>query len=243
KAVRLFNDVLKIDPQNVKARINLGNVYLSTQDLVEAEKIYRSAISLDTKDISPRLNLGVVYYKQGDFVKAKTEWEKLLADNPNNVRVLSVIGSAYLEQRNYDKAIEIFKQISEVVPDNGSIANTLGYLLAEQNVELELAEKLIEKAIKLDKVNRATYYDSLAWVYYRQGKYDKAYEILDRALKIFRLSHSPVSTDVHYHMGKLRELKKDFELAKESYRLAIKSNTDKETVRLASESLHLIENR
>ncbi len=241
KAISLFNKVLEIDPTNIKARINLGNVYLSTSDLVEAEQIYRSAISIDKSDISPRLNLGVVYYKQGDFVKAKSEWESLLSENPNSVRILSVMGSAYLERHEYDRAIDIFKRIINIMPENGSISNTLGYLLAERDKELDYAEKLIEKAITLDKANRATYYDSLAWVYYKQHKYEQAYKILDKSIKIFKLSHTPISTDVYYHMGKLREIRNQYELAGESYKMAIQSNTDAEIVKLASESLALLE--
>lgn len=243
KAVSLFNQVLKIDQNNVKARINLGNVFLSTKDLVEAEKIYRSAISLDNSDISPRLNLGVVYYEKGDFAKARLEWDTLLKENPENVRVLSVMGSAYLERREFDKAIGVFKKMAQLMPENGSVANTLGYLLADQNRELVLARELVERAIELDKPNRATYYDSLAWVHFRKGDLKKALQYQDRALKIFRLSHESISSEVHYHMGQIQEKLKNYPLAREAYELAIKSNTDSEMVKMASESLSLLKDK
>ena len=243
RAVDLFNQVLKIDNGNIKARINLGNVFLSTRDLVEAEKIYRSAISLDQSDISPRLNLGVVYYEKGDFATARAEWEKLLKENPDNVRVLSVMGSAFLERREYDLAIDVFKRMAALMPDNGSIANTLGYLLADQNKELPFAKGLVEKAIELDRPNRATYLDSLAWIEYRKGNYQQALKIQNRALRIFGLTHEPVSSEVHLHMGKIQEKLKKIEEARVSYEAAIKSNTDAASVKIASESLFLLKDR
>jgi tetratricopeptide (TPR) repeat protein len=243
RAIQLFNQVLKIDDKNIKARINLGNVFLSTKDLVEAEKIYRSAISLDASDISPRLNLGVVYYERGDFAKAKEEWEKLLKENPDNIRVLSVMGSAFLERKQYDLAIEVFRRMVKLNPDNGSIANTLGYLLAEQNKDLTYAQELVEKAIRLDKTNRATYFDSLAWVHYRRGNYDKARTLIDKSLGIFKLSHDFVSSEVHFHNGKIYEKAKEYDRARDSFNLAIKANTDRDIVKIASESLDLIKDK
>ena len=243
RAIELFQRVLELDKNNVKARINLGNVFLGTKDLVAAEKIYRSAISLDATDISPRLNLGVVYFEKGNYTKAHEQWEALLRDDPKNLRVLSVMGSAYLEKKQFDRAIDIFKRMVPLMPDNGSVANTLGYLLADRDQELPFAKELIEKALELDKRNRATYLDSLAWVHYRQGKYQEARRIQERAMKIFSLSHEPISSEVHLHMGRIYEKTGAKDKAVESYRSAMRSNTDPEMVKLASESLDLLNKR
>lgn len=99
------------------------------------------------------------------------EWDKLLEFDPNNLPVLSVMGSAYLEKRKYDEAIKVFKRMRDLNFKMAALANTLGYLLADQNRELELAEKLIKDALDLDKPNRATYLDSMAWVNFRKGNF------------------------------------------------------------------------
>ncbi|MBF0408946.1 MAG: tetratricopeptide repeat protein [Candidatus Riflebacteria bacterium] len=243
RAIDLFNRVLKIDDKNVKARINLGNVYLGVKDLVEAEKIYRSAISLDNSDISSRLNLGVVFFEKGDFEKARTEWTNILASDPANLRVLSVMASAFLEQKEYSEAIKLFQKLVILLPTNGPLSNTLGYLLADRGIDLDLSIQLVENALDFDPANRAVYYDSLAWAFFKKGKFDKALEIQKQALKIFQLSHEPVSSDVHFHMGCIYEKLNDKESAINSYRQAIKSNSDKEMVQLASESLFVLEKK
>ena len=126
------------------------------------------------------------------------------------------------------------------MPENGSVANTLGYLLAEQNTELKLAEQLVESAIKSDKQNRATYYDSLAWVHYKRGNIKNAYKLQKKAISIFKLAHEPISSDVYYHMGKIQVKMNNSIDAKSSFESAMKSNTDADIVKLASESLALI---
>ena len=153
------------------------------------------------------------------------------------------MGSAYLERKEYGMAIDVFRKMVELFPENGSLANTLGYLLADQNRELDYAKKLIEKAMELDKVNRATYLDSLAWVYYRKGDYKKAKKYMKKSLGIFKLSHEHISSEVHLHMAKIYEKHKKLDLAKNYYQKAIKANTDSEIVKLASDSLALIKDR
>ena len=133
--------------------------------------------------------------------------------------------------------------MAKLMPENGSIANTLGYLLAEQNRELNFAGALVEKAIKLDKPNRATYYDSLAWVNFHKGDMQKALQYQDKALKIFKLSHEPISSEVHFHMGKIQEKLSNYALAREAYEAAVKSNTDPALAKLASESLQLLKDK
>ena len=120
------------------------------------------------------------------------------------------------------------------LPNNGSIANTLGYLLAEQNKELNYAEKLVKKALQVDKPNRATYYDSLAWVYYREGKINLAKKNQIKALKIFNLAHQATSSEVNLHMGKIYEKLQKYSKAVKYYKMAIKSDSDKDAVKTAA---------
>lgn len=66
-------------------------------------------------------------------------------------------------------------------PDDHNTMNTLGYLLADADMRLDEAEALVVKALELDP-NNPFYLDSLGWVYYRRGEYDKAIEYIRRAL-------------------------------------------------------------
>ena len=92
-------------------------------------------------------------------------------------------GAAAQEAGLYDKAAELFHKAIAMDPANAAEPyNYLGYMWAEQNSHLDEAEDAIKRALQLDPENGA-YLDSMAWVEYRQGKYDQALENLKRAIQ------------------------------------------------------------
>jgi len=92
-------------------------------------------------------------------------------------------GAAAQEAGFYDKAAELFHKAIAMDPSNAAEPyNYLGYMWAEQNSHLDEAEDAIKRALQLDPENGA-YLDSMAWVEYRQGKYDQALENLKRAIE------------------------------------------------------------
>jgi tetratricopeptide (TPR) repeat protein len=92
-------------------------------------------------------------------------------------------GAAAEQASLYDKAAELFHKAIAMDPANAAEPyNYLGYMWAEQDSHLDEAEDAIKRALQLDPDNGA-YLDSMAWVQYRQGKYDQALENLKRAIE------------------------------------------------------------
>src|SRR6185436_19416368 len=79
-------------------------------------------------------------------------------------------------------------------------------MLADRNVRLDEAQKMIGKAVELEPQNGA-FLDSLGWVYFRQNRLDEAADYLQRALR--RFSKDPTIHDhlgdVYFKQGKIRE--------------------------------------
>jgi tetratricopeptide (TPR) repeat protein len=98
----------------------------------------------------------------------------------------------------------------DVDSSDALVCNNLGYLLAEQNKDLAEAERLIRKAIDLDRDQRrdnkegvdegenAAYLDSLGWALFRRGKFDEAARELERASTLADGEEDPVVWD---HLG------------------------------------------
>ena len=59
----------------------------------------------------------------------------------------------------------------------------MGYTLAEEGRELDRAEVLIKKALE-QSPDSGYILDSLAWVYFRQGKIKQAWEEIKRAVDV-----------------------------------------------------------
>jgi Flp pilus assembly protein TadD len=71
----------------------------------------------------------------------------------------------------------------ELNPQNAPALNYLGYTWAEMGVQLDEAEKLIVRALKIEP-NDGFFIDSLGWVYFQRGEYAKAVEQLERAVEL-----------------------------------------------------------
>ncbi|MBR4417321.1 MAG: hypothetical protein IKS67_11160, partial [Victivallales bacterium] len=82
--------------------------------------------------------------------------------------------------KKQDEALKYVKMLYEQDPEDAHGCNFYGYLLADFNRELDLAEKLVGKALSQEPDNPA-YLDSMAWIRYRQGRYGEA---LDEMCKV-----------------------------------------------------------
>lgn len=69
-------------------------------------------------------------------------------------------------------------------PDNATALNALGYTLANRTERHAEAQALIERALALQP-NEPAILDSMGWVLYRRGRYERALEYLSRAYASF----------------------------------------------------------
>lgn len=90
---------------------------------------------------------------------------------------------------------ELFTRALKMLPPveklDASLANTFGYIAVELDFDLPLAEKLIGRALALDEENFA-YLDSMAWLKFKQKKYEEARKYIRMALR-YRTPSSDVS--------------------------------------------------
>jgi tetratricopeptide (TPR) repeat protein len=75
---------------------------------------------------------------------------------------------------------EWLEQVLDEFPDDAGASNDLGYLWADENKHLQMAERMIRKAMAAEPDNLA-YRDSMGWVLFRLGKYPEALVELEKA--------------------------------------------------------------
>lgn len=135
------------------------------------------------------------------------------------------LSNVYVELKKIDKAADILKALVEKNPDNPTYHNDLGYIWADNDLNLEEAEKLIRKAIEIERVLRkkiknlkpefdkdnSAYLDSLAWVLFKKKNYVEAKKLLVEAIKDEEGQHIEILDhlgDIHYAMGEKAEATK-----------------------------------
>jgi len=105
----------------------------------------------------------------------------------------------------------------ELKPDYAHAYNALGYTWAERNIRLQEAAQLIEKAHQLDP-NDAAILDSMGWVYYRLGNFDKGVSFLRQALA------ARPDPEIAAHLAEILLAKGDLNEAKTVSEKALKDN-------------------
>ena len=97
---------------------------------------------------------------------------------------LAFLYASLLDERGDKKAaFAAMEKISQADPKHYQALNYLGYTLAEENRELPRALELLTKAVELAP-DLAYILDSLAWAQYRLGKFDVAWENINKVIKM-----------------------------------------------------------
>lgn len=107
-----------------------------------------------------------------------------------------------------ERAEEQLRQLLELDPADAIAHNELGYLLAESGQNLDEAERLLRRALELDRMRKsdslegrdysASSIDGLGLVYLRRGRVAEAKSILEHAAKLPRGARDPSVWD---HLG------------------------------------------
>jgi Tfp pilus assembly protein PilF len=100
-----------------------------------------------------------------------------------HVRLYFRLGVVYDKSGNKDDSIETMKKLIQLDPKNANALNYLGYTYADLGKNLDEAERLVKEALTY-KPDDGYITDSLGWVYYKKGKYDKALELLKKAASL-----------------------------------------------------------
>ena len=152
---------------------------------------------------------GWVQREAGDFSDAAKTYESVLERIAKDKtlkkeqkssfaeRARYLLSGVYIDAKQVDKATEHLQTLLKEKPDDATYNNDLGYIWADNDKNLDEAEKMIRKAIDQDRKERkanpdltpdedkdnAAYLDSLGWVLYKQKKYAEAKKHLQEAVK------------------------------------------------------------
>ena len=137
----------------------------------------------------------------------------------------------------YDKAADLLRKSITLDPANSAEAcNYLGYMWADHNMNLDEAELMIRRALESEP-NNASYLDSLGWVEFRKGQFDRALDDLQRAAKTAEHEDPVVFEhlgDTYLKLNRAREAleawQKALALDPKNKNLADKIQTTKKTI-------------
>jgi tetratricopeptide (TPR) repeat protein len=192
EAIRLMKSAIAAALQTNVPRENLawlyfelGERYFQTGDLENADLSYRSGIAADSNHYRSLAGLAKVRAAQGKLEESIQFYQRSLAIIPFPVYVAE-LGDVYKKagrvaeaQQQYD-LVEYIGHLSKL---NEVLANReLALFYADHGVKLREALELARKELE---IRHDIYtWDALAWVLYRNGRFQEAREAVDKALAL-----------------------------------------------------------
>ena len=180
------------------AAIQISDLY---SQLDEEEKAIKNLVNYNkfNQTFDSLIALGNFYRYEKNWTQALDSYESsldiaLAQDNQNIWEVFFNIGIVHERTDNWSEAETNFNTALSIYEDQPDVLNYLGYSYLDKDLDLKLAKELIEKAMSL-KPNDPYIIDSMAWYYFKVGRFEEALSLLDYAIDM--MPYDPTIND-HY---------------------------------------------
>ena len=179
QAVEEMQRTIQLDPNNLDARVRLGNYFIAayqqnrdpkTKD--EASRLADEVLQKDPNHIEGHILRGTILFAEGDRPRALAELTKAVELNPQRVESLMSLGLYYRQTGDLAKAEEVYQRALAL--DERSALAHLEYarLLVQQN-RMDKADEHLRRAVEVDPQNREAH-RTLVSFYIQQKQFDRA---------------------------------------------------------------------
>ncbi len=135
------------------------------------------------------------YELSAEYAQRALNDGRLKLNSLEEAQLWQIRGDSLGYLKRYDQAAQCYEQVLRRTPNNPLTLNNYAYLLAEANTRLDEAEAMANRALAAEPKN-PIYLDTLGWIYYRQGRYQQAVQLLEQAVQ-----DAPQEPELRYHLG------------------------------------------
>lgn len=130
--IRTVQEIIRQNPQDVRAWVQLGNMLMDSQRYQEAIDAYRKSLELDPKNVDAMVDMGTCYRNIGQPKKAVEEYKKALAVNPDHInahRNLGVVAAFDLKDKQLAaRELEEYLRLAPGAPDAAQVKQLIASL-------------------------------------------------------------------------------------------------------------------
>ena len=231
--------VLVVEPDNEMATQWLLQYYAERRDYFSLEEICRRGINYHPNELVYPYFLGMILYDSGHYEEALTVLDKGLRQRSENTRLVlisetfTIKGDVYFKMDRYEEAFLEYDSALVYNKDNILCLNNYAYYLSLHNEDLDKAEEMSYRTIKVEPNNR-TYLDTYAWILFMQNKFEDAQKYMDIVVprdssEHFLMTDLYTSTAILEHAGDVAWMNGDMERAIYLWQLAVKRADDELT--------------
>jgi tetratricopeptide (TPR) repeat protein len=113
-----YKEILKKDPNNLQALVNIGNLYFDTrQDLLAIEH-YQKALAMDPRNVNVRTDMAVCFRRAGNPDRAVEELKKAISMDPRHAQSRYNLGIILINDKNdAEGGIRAWEALLENIPN------------------------------------------------------------------------------------------------------------------------------
>jgi cytochrome c-type biogenesis protein CcmH/NrfG len=117
--INTLKEIIKNDPKNLPAWVELGNLYFDTDQPKEAIEAYSQYLAIKPDNPDVRTDMGIMYRKLGQFDKAIEEFRKAAQGDPKHINSRYNIGLVLLHDKQDIKgAVKAWEDYLKVDPNS-----------------------------------------------------------------------------------------------------------------------------
>jgi tetratricopeptide (TPR) repeat protein len=221
KGVERIKSVLSDNPKDAGAYQLLGSYYLSEKQEMEAVKFLNMAIQSNPRWLLPYANLGAFYEQTGRRDLALKTYHQALEALPGDPAVLMNLARVYEISKDYESAIKQYESILKSKPNNMLVRNNLASVLSLDSSRKDRLDRALVLAKEFDKTEEPVFWDTLAWIYYQKGDYERALPLQLKTTQRF-----PEVPIYQYHLGMIYLKKGERAAAAEHLQNAVNSGKE-----------------
>jgi tetratricopeptide (TPR) repeat protein len=216
RAVKEFENALKLFPKDEDALFNLGFVYADMQQYGPAYDIFKKLVNINPHHIEAFNNLGLLFARQGKYTDAVSVYEKGVEHNPGAAVLYNNLGNVYYDTGKYEKALQMFKKAGDLDPVFSERLYHLGidsFIKGSGGMDDAIAK--LQESVK-QNVNKAKTVHDLGVAYLERHMEDKAIDSFIKALNI-----DPNYLSAYVNLGYTYQHKESYEKAIQSFEKAL----------------------
>lgn len=217
EVLSFISDKLDFEPEGIKAKIQLADIYLSKGDLSKSQKLVDEVLHENPNDTSALLVSAKLAFQKRDDQTVINALRAVLKDQPKNSEAALLLAQAHDRNNEPELAKEVLLRALEADPMNPK--NHLNYAnyLASKN-DLKQAEETLDKALTYFKTDYDLMIGKLRFLAVKKDE-QGIKNILDQLKAAY-----PNKEEVYMQRGQFFAAKKQFELALAEFEAALKNS-------------------
>lgn len=159
------------------------------------EAVALAQANAQTGGVRSRRALADMYRRLQRYSDAEPIYDDLIAGDGDDWRLYFARGVVRERMNRWPDAEADLQRALQIEPDQADVLNYLGYMWVDRGEHLEQGLAMIERAVEIRPTSGAVI-DSLAWAYFKMGRYDEALEYAERAVSL-----DPADATLNDHLG------------------------------------------